>query len=117
MNYSFQTPKNLYLILEYCPGGDLGYHLEQREFFTEAEAKFFVAELALALEYVHSQRVVYRDLKPENVLIDSDGHAKLADFGLAKENCASAHSFCGSPAYMTPEMLENSCVTCQADIY
>ena len=53
MHYAFQTPANLYLILEYCPGGDLNYHIEQKEVFTEAEAKFFIAEIALALEYVH----------------------------------------------------------------
>ena len=74
----------------------------------------------MALEHVHQKKVVFRDLKPENVLIDADGHAKLTDFGLAKEICScntKAHSFCGSPAYISPEMLGNEGVTQQSDIY
>ena len=120
LHYAFQTPTNLYLALEYCPNGDLNYHLSQREVFDEASAKFFVAEVALALEYIHSKKIVYRDLKPENILIDAEGHIKLADFGLAKENVGRlnrAQSFCGSPAYLAPEMLGDDGVTAQSDVY
>ena len=109
MHYSFQTPQNLYMILDICTGGDLAYHLGIREIFEENEAMFFVAEVLLAIEYIHSLNVVYRDLKPENILVASDGHIKLADFGLAKEGItksnSKAKSFCGSPAYLPPEML------------
>ena len=78
---------------------------------SEAQAKFYFAEILLGLEYIHSKGIVYRDLKPENVLLDIDGHLKLADFGLSK-NLPSpdslTNSFCGSPEYMSPEMLIGS---------
>ena len=85
MYSSFQTPDNLYMILEYCPNGDLAYHLSKREIFEENEACFFIAEIVLAIEYIHTQNIIYRDLKPENILIDDNGHMKLTDFGLAKQ--------------------------------
>jgi serine/threonine protein kinase len=88
MHYSFQTPDNLYMILDYCSGGDLAFHLNKRQIFEESEAKFYIAEVILAIEYIHSLNIVYRDLKPENILINHDGHVKLADFGLAKEGIA-----------------------------
>jgi len=108
MHFAFQTPDNLYMILDYCSGGDMAFHLNKRQIFDEAEAKFFIAEVVLAIEYIHSLDIIYRDLKPENILINNDGHVKLADFGLAKEGIndkMSARSFCGSPAYLAPEML------------
>ncbi len=74
LHYAFQTPENLYLILDYCPGGDLSLHLARRELFEETEAKFFIAELVLAIEYLHSIDVIYRDLKPENILIGNQLH-------------------------------------------
>ena len=70
--------------------------------------------------YIHSKKIVYRDLKPENILIDDEGHVKLTDFGLAKENIGSlnsANTFCGSPAYIAPEMLGRDGVTFQSDVY
>ena len=78
--------------------------------FEENEARFFIAEVILAIEYIHTLDVIYRDMKPENILIDHEGHVKLADFGLAKEGIEdkmTAKSFCGSPAYLAPEMLFN----------
>lgn len=74
----------------------------------ESSAKFYFAEILLGLEYIHSKGIVYRDLKPENVLLDIDGHIKLADFGLSKHLSSISdltNSFCGSPEYMSPEML------------
>ena len=121
MHYSFQTPQNLYMILDLCTGGDLSYHLGKAEIFEENESRFFIAEVALAIEYLHSLGVIYRDLKPENILIGADGHIKLADFGLAKEGMtkgnSKARSFCGSPAYLPPEMLAETGVGKPADIY
>ena len=108
------------MILDYCSGGDLAYHLGIKEIFEEEEARFFIAEVVLAIEYIHTLNVIYRDLKPENILIDSEGHVKLADFGLAKEGMSGqnkAKSFCGSPAYLPPEMLGDSGVGKPADIY
>lgn len=120
LHYSFQTPDNLYMVLDLCSGGDLAFHLTKREMFDENEAMFFMAEVVLAIEYIHSLNVIYRDLKPENILIDSEGHIKLTDFGLAKENIdfkSAAKSFCGSPAYLAPEMLTDKGVGRPADIY
>jgi serine/threonine protein kinase len=107
------------MILDLCAGGDLSYHLTKCEIFQEHEAKFFIAEVVLAIEYIHSLDIIYRDLKPENILIDSDGHVKLADFGLAKEGIRNnnAKSFCGSPAYLAPEMLSENGVGKPADVY
>ena len=109
------------MILDLCPGGDLAYHLGVKEIFEEDEARFFIAVVLLAIEYIHSLNVVYRDLKPENILVCGDGHIKLADFGLAKEGLtkgnSKAKSFCGSPAYLPPEMFSDSGVTKAADIY
>ena len=97
------------------------YHLTKHEIFEENEARFFIAEVMLAIEYIHSLHVIYRDLKPENILISADGHIKLADFGLAREGMnkkgAKAMSFCGSPAYLPPEMLSDSGVGKPGDIY
>ena len=110
----------MFIVLDLCTCGDLAYHLERRKILSEKYAKFFIAETVLAIEYIHSLNIIYRDLKPENILIDSEGHVKLADFGLAKEDIKNntTKSFCGSPAYMTPEMLDKDVgVGKPADIY
>ena len=119
LHYSFQTPENLYMILDYCPTGDLSYQIELN-LLEEDEAKFYIAELILAIEYLHKHNIIYRDLKPENILISSDGHIKLADFGLAKENVITDDpnkTFCGSPLYLSPEMLSREGTTKASDIY
>lgn len=106
---AFQTEEKLYIVLEYCSGGELFFHLSRFRKFPEHVARFYAAELALALEFLHRNGVIYRDMKPENVLLDSDGHVKLGDFGLAKDNiwdpCQGARSICGTPEYMAPEVL------------
>jgi serum/glucocorticoid-regulated kinase 2 len=120
LHYAFQTLNNLYLVLDYCPGADLSLHLAQRVTFEEDQARFYIFELIMAVEHLHSMNVIYRDLKPENILIAEDGHIKLADFGLAKEGITddgAATSFCGSPAYLSPEMLKNKSVGKAADVY
>ena len=119
LHYSFQTPENLYMILDYCPIGDLSYQI-QLNLFEEDEAKFYIAELILAIEYLHQHDIIYRDLKPENILIDEEGHIKLADFGLAKDNVSTNvpnKTFCGSPQYLSPEMLSKEGTTKASDIY
>lgn len=110
----------MYLALEYCPGGDLSLHLAQRVTFEEYTAKFYIAELILAIEHIHEKDIVYRDLKPENILLDQDGHIKLADFGLSKDHVQdgdNTKSFCGSPAYLSPEMLAHTGSGKPSDIY
>lgn len=75
---------------------------------TEEQARFYFLEILIGLDYIHSKNVVYRDLKPENLLIDAEGHIKIADFGLSKPILnykTHSFSFCGSPEYMAPEML------------
>ena len=113
LHYAFQTvcftqPSHLYLALDMCPGGELFYLLGTIERFLEDEARFYFSEILLALEYLHSMEILYRDLKPENVLLDVDGHVRLTDFGASKEGSTGVKmqtSFCGSPEYMSPEML------------
>ena len=84
LHYSFQTPEKLYFVMDFLNGGELFYHLRREQRFSEAKCKFYAAEIILALECLHQNGVIYRDLKPENVLLDSDGHLKLTDFGLSK---------------------------------
>lgn len=109
LHYAFQTEDKLYLVLDYCPGGELFFHLSRFRRFPERVARFYAAELLLALGHLHKRGIIYRDLKPENVLLDAEGHVKLGDFGLAKAGirhpCEGATSMCGTPEYMAPEVL------------
>ena len=110
LNYAFQTKKSLYFITQFMHGGELNYHIynEKNNYFSEEKAKFYAAEIILGLNYLHSNNCIYRDLKPENVLIDKDGHIKLTDFGLSKL-CqgfpCKTKSLCGTPEYLAPEIL------------
>ncbi|TMW55616.1 hypothetical protein Poli38472_010498 [Pythium oligandrum] len=110
LHFAFQTPQRLYFVLDYCPGGELFYHLSRMKKLPEHMACFYAAEITLALEHLHSLGVVYRDLKPENILLTKDGHIKLADFGLAKEGIRDGvhgtNSLCGTPEYLPPEILD-----------
>ncbi len=106
--YSFQSNEKLFLILEYCPNGDLSKQLKLQKRFSEEKARFYICEIILALGELHKNDIIYRDLKPDNILIDKDGHALLTDFGLSREGVYDkdiAKSFCGSIAYLAPEML------------
>jgi len=109
LKFSFQTPEKLYLILDYVNGGELFYHLQKETAFDEERAKFYTAELVLALGHLHKYNIIYRDLKPENVLLDGTGHIALTDFGLCKENVSfneTTNTFCGTAEYLAPEVLE-----------
>lgn len=111
LKYAFQTGGKLYLILEYLSGGELFMHLEREGIFLEESACFYLSEIILALEHLHIQGIIYRDLKPENVLLDAQGHVKLTDFGLCKEHIQEGivtHTFCGTIEYMAPEILTRS---------
>ena len=106
--------------MDLCAGGELFYLLHQTGSLSEEAAKFYFAEILLGLEYMHKLGIIYRDMKPENVLIDIDGHIKLADFGLSKQDMggdALANSFCGSPEYMSPEMLQGHGHSLPVDYY
>jgi len=109
LHYAFQTPKKLYFVLEYCSGGELFFHLSRAGRFPEARAKFYVVELLLAIQYLHGLNIIYRDLKPENVMLSGLGHVKITDFGLSKEGIEdnfSAKTMCGTPEYLAPEILD-----------
>ncbi|SMQ47221.1 unnamed protein product [Zymoseptoria tritici ST99CH_3D7] len=109
--YAFQDQEKLYLILEYAQGGELFHHLAMERMFTEEVAAFYMAEMVLALEHLHQNvRVIYRDLKPENCLLDTEGHLLLTDFGLSKVALDGederTNSILGTIEYMAPEVIE-----------
>eukprot|EP00826_Nyctotherus_ovalis_P041616 TRINITY_DN4221_c0_g2_i2.p1 TRINITY_DN4221_c0_g2~~TRINITY_DN4221_c0_g2_i2.p1 ORF type:complete len:459 (+),score=87.04 TRINITY_DN4221_c0_g2_i2:583-1959(+) len=111
LHAAFQTKRQLYLIMEYCPGGDLAFVLKKEGRFSEDKARVCIAEVILAIEHLHASNIIFRDLKPENIVLGKDGHAKLTDFGLSKEGMTDTsvtRSFCGSLAYLAPEILAKS---------
>jgi len=105
--YTYQTTDKLFYIMDYVNGGELFFHLEREGHFSVERTRFYIAELLLALEYLHENGVVYRDIKTENILLNADGHIVLTDFGLSKELSTSARTstLCGTPVYLPPEML------------
>lgn len=94
--------------MDICTGGNLFKHLMQQHRFSERVAKFIIQELLLGFEYLHERDIVFRDIKPENILVDIDGHIRIADFGLAKviPRNERSYSFCGSKEYLSPEMFK-----------
>lgn len=118
--YAFQTSSYLVLVMELCAQGDLHRLLKRERRLPDTVATLFTAELLLALCHLHSRRILYRDLKPANVVVDDEGHAKLVDFGLSKEAAEglySSRSFCGSIAFIAPEILLRKSHGHTVDIY
>ena len=106
--------------MDFCAGGEFFCLLKRKKRIKEDEARLYFIELCLGIEYLHRRNIIYRDIKPENILLDLDGHLKIADFGLAKPNMDEsmlAYSFCGSPEYMAPEMLRKNGHNFCVDIY
>ena len=109
LHFAFQTPERLYFVIDFLNGGELFFHLRKENHFKEERAKFYTAEILLALECLHGNGIIYRDLKPENVILDSEGHIKLTDFGLSKLQITGekmAYTFCGTPEYLAPEIVK-----------
>jgi len=104
---SFQDDNNLFMLMEYIIGGELFSQLRKVGRFSNDTSRFYAAEIVLALEYLHSKNIVYRDLKPENLLIDKDGHMKITDFGFAKVVEDRTWTLCGTPEYLAPEIIQS----------
>ncbi|KAG6868630.1 hypothetical protein C0993_000220 [Termitomyces sp. T159_Od127] len=103
----FQTETRIYFVMEYVSGGDLMLHIQRKQ-FSLRQAKFYASEVLLALEYFHANGIIYRDLKLDNILLTLDGHVKVADYGLCKEEMwygNTTSTFCGTPEFMAPEIL------------
>ncbi|KAJ4293988.1 cAMP-dependent protein kinase catalytic subunit [Kalmusia sp. IMI 367209] len=102
---TFQDSKNLYMVMDFVEGGELFSLLRKSQRFPNPVAKFYAAEVTLALDYLHAQNIIYRDLKPENLLLDRHGHLKITDFGFAKEVPDITWTLCGTPDYLAPEVV------------
>lgn len=111
LHYAFQTEGKLYFLIDFLNGGELFTYLRKEQKFNETRAKLYAAEIVCAIEALHRENIIYRDLKPENVLLDAQGHIRITDFGLSKQGVKQTdktHSFCGTPEYLAPEIIKGS---------
>jgi protein kinase A len=104
---TFQDSLNVYMLMSYVPGGELFTHLRRAQRFTPDVTRFYLATIVLALKYLHSFNIIYRDLKPENLLLDSRGYLRLTDFGFAKIVDDRTWTLCGTPEYLAPEIIQS----------
>jgi len=104
---TFQDERALYMLMEFVIGGELFSLLRRMNRFSNDHARFYAAELCLAFQYLHERNIVYRDLKPENLLLDKEGHLKVTDFGFAKVVPDRTWTLCGTPEYLAPEIIQS----------
>lgn len=107
LHNTYKDAKYIHFLLELALGGELFTHLRQRGRFDESGSQFYSASVLLAFRHMHEQSIVYRDLKPENLILDSDGYLKVVDFGLAKKVVDRTWTLCGTPDYLAPEIILN----------
>jgi protein-serine/threonine kinase len=120
LHFAFQTSAYLVLVLQFCPGGNLQHLIDREKIIPSPLAQCYTAAVLLALIYLHARTIVFRDLKPDNIVIDEDGHAVLTDFGLSKEGVTQLQgtkSFCGSVAFLAPEILRRCVHGHTVDVY
>uniref|UniRef100_A0A8C4I0X7 protein kinase C n=1 Tax=Dicentrarchus labrax TaxID=13489 RepID=A0A8C4I0X7_DICLA len=113
----FQTPEHVCFVMEYTAGGDLMMHIHA-DVFSETRAVFYSACVVLGLQFLHDNKIVYRDLKLDNLLLDTEGFVKIADFGLCKEGMGygdRTSTFCGTPEFLAPEVLTDTSYTRAVD--
>ena len=113
LRFAFQTEHKLYMVFDFFNGGELYHYLSEGGKFGEERARFYAAEIACALDYLHKRGIVYRDLKPENLILDSNGHIRITDFGLSKEGVEgdTITSICGTPEYpVKVELALGACI-------
>jgi len=108
LHFAFQTETKLYFVIDFLNGGELFTYLRKESRFAEQKAKIYTAEIIDAIGCLHKSGIIYRDLKPENVLLDKEGHIRITDFGLSKQGIGlndTTSSFCGTPEYLAPEII------------
>uniref|UniRef100_U3IBC9 non-specific serine/threonine protein kinase n=1 Tax=Anas platyrhynchos platyrhynchos TaxID=8840 RepID=U3IBC9_ANAPP len=107
--YSFQDEEDMFMVVDLLLGGDLRYHLQQNVQFTEETVRLYICEMALALDYLRSQHIIHRDVKPDNILLDEQGHAHLTDFNIATiiRDGERATALAGTKPYMAPEIFHS----------
>ena len=117
--FSFQDKDFLYLIIDYYPGGDLRFYLEQNIQFNEKQIKFFVANIVLSLRYLRLNNILHRDIKPDNLVFDKKGYLNLTDFGISKKvkNNKIIKDKSGTPGYLSPEVLTGKNQTFSSDYF